>query len=99
MYRALVCSALLLLLLLPSLAVAQVAPQDFSCPSQLRNTEIEKNVLDMNLRQTRTMLANELRQALERAEKAEQALAKATSEAPPKPAETPQPPVPTQEGK
>lgn len=67
---------------LPSMSVAQVSR---SCPEQLRETEIDRSVLELHLRQLRQTMATELRQALERAEKAEQALAKVQDEAKPKP--------------
>ena len=65
------------LLLVPSLSLAQVS---VTCEQTLRSTEIDRSILELHIRQLRQTMSTELRQALERAEKAEQALAKVTAE-------------------
>lgn len=65
-------------LMAPGMGRAQQVSR--TCESQLRETEIDRSLLELHIRQLRQTMSTELRQALERAEKAEQALAKVTAE-------------------
>jgi hypothetical protein len=65
--------------LLGLVAAGAQEPQP-SDTQRLRQTQYELNVCDMTARQARKTLTEELRQAVERAEKAEQALALAQEE-------------------
>jgi hypothetical protein len=71
-----------------SLAWAQQAPPA-SADQQVRQLQYELNLCDMESRSSRRTLAQELRQAVERAERAEQALASAPKPAGPAKAEAP----------
>jgi hypothetical protein len=68
-----------LCMVLPMLAMAQQAP--VSCEDENRSLRYELNMTDMLLRTTRKQLADELRQTVTRAERAEQAQAKLMKDA------------------
>jgi hypothetical protein len=74
-----------LLLFLPSLSSAQQV--SMTCEQTLRQVEIDRSILELHMRQLRQTMATELRQTLERAEKAEQALAKLNADTPQKQAD------------
>jgi hypothetical protein len=68
-------------LVLGTSVFAQQSAGEVACPSQLKEAEYKLNAETLQLRTLRDAFARELRVAVERAEKAEQALAQAKAAA------------------